>query len=582
MTTFSDCDLFTLHIPPQPKKNSGTCEVEIQTSPILASDSGTQTIIAVESGTQTTTEFSVGTSSEDQKSDDNDFPNLNPFLDIVSNKMESEILHNCSSTVFKNYPESSSVGFGMVTQKETAEEYQILPIPTAALGLQCTGVGWNASGSLLIATFGRSDISGWCSHGGVLAGWSLFRRDFDPSAQPEVLLEHSSCLMSLACHPETPYLCAAGSYNGEVLVVDMSSSETIETRLVSQIDDYFHREPVRSLKWVWDAEENEYVVASASSDGKVLWWRPRHQLKFPIRGSKLSLQRQSDGLRGLGLLNSAVHGATSITFTYANGKPEMSSTMVVGSEAGAVFALQPSLPAFSSKDLDSIWDDDARKLLRCVDNETSRETVRSHVERWAKLNNQPGKISPETLFRSKPDPDLLFNAGASGRTRFEPHAGPVLSVDASPFHRNLFASAGADGVVKISTSLQARPLLCLDPNAGHQQDGGLGGVLHGVSWSKTRPLVLGVGSALGHYSIFDLGKSASLPMAQIDKGGSRSSPVFCSSFNHKIRSFLALGREDGSVTVYRLSSAVTDASPNEADALHALVSNLSGSADETN
>lgn len=171
-----------------------------------------------------------------------------------------------------------------------------------------------------------------------------------------------------------------------------------------------------------------------------------------------------DGLRGLGLLNSAVHGATSIAFTYANGKKEMSNTMLVGSECGAVFALQP-LTATKVKEAGD-WDDEARKMLGYV-NEGSRDLVRAHVERWAKLNqSHSGKIDPEAVFRSKPDPDLLFNAAVTGRTKFEPHAGPVLSVDASPFHRNVFASAGADGVLKISSTLQARPILSLDPNAG--------------------------------------------------------------------------------------------------------------------
>jgi hypothetical protein len=109
-----------------------------------------------------------------------------------------------------------------------------------------------------------------------------------------------------------------------------------------------------------------------------------------------------DGLRGLGLLSSAVHGATSMAFTCSNGRAEMASTMVVGSEAGAVFALQPvSLSKVNKDSFDASWDDDARKMLGYVSSDANRESVKSHVERWAKLNSQShsGKIDPDTLFR---------------------------------------------------------------------------------------------------------------------------------------------------------------------------------------
>ena len=38
--------------------------------------------------------------------------------------------------------------------------------------------------------------------------------------------------------------------------------------------------------------------------------------------------------------------------------------------------------------------------------------------------------------------------------KFDPHSGPVHSLDCSPFHRNLFLSSGADGDLKLYSMLQ--------------------------------------------------------------------------------------------------------------------------------
>ena len=42
------------------------------------------------------------------------------------------------------------------------------------------------------------------------------------------------------------------------------------------------------------------------------------------------------------------------------------------------------------------------------------------------------------------------------KAEFAPHAGPVHSVDCSPFQRNVFASAGIDGTVRVYNTLQVR------------------------------------------------------------------------------------------------------------------------------
>lgn len=86
------------------------------------------------------------------------------------------------------------------------------------LDLQSTSMSWNSTGSVLAVAFGRLDESGWCNI--TRAGCCLFhvfQRDFDAS-KPQTVLETSSYLMSVCCHPEIPSLVVGGTFNGEVMV----------------------------------------------------------------------------------------------------------------------------------------------------------------------------------------------------------------------------------------------------------------------------------------------------------------------------------------------------------------------------
>ena len=86
------------------------------------------------------------------------------------------------------------------------------------LDLHSTSMSWNSTGSVLAVAFGRLDESGWCNI--TRAGCCLFhvfQRDFDAS-KPQTVLETSSYLMSVCCHPEIPSLVVGGTFNGEVMV----------------------------------------------------------------------------------------------------------------------------------------------------------------------------------------------------------------------------------------------------------------------------------------------------------------------------------------------------------------------------
>jgi WD40 repeat protein len=67
-----------------------------------------------------------------------------------------------------------------------------------------------------------------------------------------------SGLMCVAFHPQNPSIVAAGSFNGEVFVWD---TEPADYRFLSSgIGDYFHREPVTKVAWVYDIQTADYNV----------------------------------------------------------------------------------------------------------------------------------------------------------------------------------------------------------------------------------------------------------------------------------------------------------------------------------
>lgn len=64
--------------------------------------------------------------------------------------------------------------------------------------------------------------------------------------------------MCVAYHPTNPSIVAAGSFNGEVMVWDTEPEEY--KVYASGIGDFFHREPVTKVAWVYDVQAAEYNV----------------------------------------------------------------------------------------------------------------------------------------------------------------------------------------------------------------------------------------------------------------------------------------------------------------------------------
>ena len=341
--------------------------------------------------------------------------------------------------------------------------------------LQGTGVSWNATGSSLAVAFGRGDIAGWCDYPGAVCMWNVFGKAFD-AANPDAVLDHSSCIMSVACHPQQPALVAGGSFNGEVVVWDLTLPEQLLA--VSAISEYGHKEPVLGLEWVHDALHGEWLLCSVAADGRVLFWSTANGLKHPVRGALLAAHADRGSSRSKG---AACHGAASVSF--AGGVAGGASTaapkwFVVGQQGGAITRGQVA------------------KVLG----------VGAHIGDKA-LRNAPAVEDLYPPVRRRED-----------TFAHERHIGAVNAVCCSPFNRNLFLTAGSDGTVRLFHMFDRAPLRQWEPAPPPGTPGASGtfSAVTCIQFSPVRPLLFAAGSDDGFVYLFDLSSPASVPVLVLE------------------------------------------------------------------
>ena len=203
--------------------------------------------------------------------------------------------------------------------------------------LQCTGISWNSTGSTLCVSYGREDITGWCDYPGAVCTWNVFGKNFD-ATNPDFVLDHNSCIMSVKCHPALPAVIAGGSFNGELIIWDLSLSEQIVA--VSPILEFGHKDPIVDIEWLYDNQSTEWIIITISTDGKILYWSLSNKLIHPIKGSLLtSMKKNNSNISKSKKKYQPNHGGTCFSFSGAGIGTETSilpKWLVVGEEGGGI------------------------------------------------------------------------------------------------------------------------------------------------------------------------------------------------------------------------------------------------------
>ncbi len=487
-----------------------------QTDKIGYTEGESQTATVSEAEVQTDLESKQRenkTSAEDQINS----PSIAKFLARATPLVEAELRAIASSRTFDSYQlleddDDDDAAAGKIHTLEA-------PLNDGSDSTwRVTNVCWGGGTrtSSLVASFEAAAVhESWCDHETMLCMWNLDRRDFDPGT-PHLQLPMDACISVVQFHHTDPALLATGAVTGEVAAwtvaiaagKDGSGSDT----LLGTSAMNGHHERVTALRWLRGANSSSDLIASASLDGRVLVWRinTRAQVLDLVKNFTLSPEALPRSLKV------SARSSTEVGITCLSINSEDIDIAMAGTEAGAIYQLD---------------------------------------------------LSAE---------DSLSYGSGGAHALFSPHRGRVVDVACSPFHRDVFASLGSDQRVQVHSLLSPQMTLLVLHHGG-------AGPLTALEWSPARPSLLMAAAAEpdAALAILEVHPATTVSSSSASTGTASASEMLCASerqvaslaltslaFN---RNLVAAGDSLGRVHVWKLSSKLATAKPQEMRILNELL-----------
>lgn len=368
--------------------------------------------------------------------------------------------------------------------------------------------------------------------------------------KPDHLLPSSCSVTSVAFHPSHPAILVAGTFSGEVLAWNLVNDPDGHNNLAVDVvkGDRAHCDAVTAVAWSSDSTFPDAKCVTSSTDGTVVVWKLKDismdQL-WPIVSLRITAARAGDWLEGAREGMKLAHvsqqrralGLTCMAFERFRATAE--SGMALGlkwkrlarrpidgrelNHAGLALALEGktelSLAEWTALEITDLRLNDFIKCgeyyLKPFDKMTETGNFLVGTETggvfkcWLNFANvyeqkvDVGSVEPllikQILFTAEKVPKKPATLECPIYASYTPHYGPVHSVHFSPLQREVFASCGADGTVRIHNAQVASPLRVLEPSLSYS---------YALAWSPSKPLVLAVGTGDGLVLVYNFAVDA--------------------------------------------------------------------------
>ncbi|KAI8837982.1 WD40-repeat-containing domain protein [Chytriomyces cf. hyalinus JEL632] len=433
---------------------------------------------------------------------------MSAFLSKAEPLMSSELMKNIKSTAFDGYTVRWDEQVNSVSCKHTVTHVQ------REEGLACTQVAWSKTGTMLGVAYGHTTHDGWCTHKGHFCAWSLGLRCVNPEIAP-FAVETTTCLTSIAFHPETPNIVAGGTFQGEILVWNMNEQDD-PLIMASKMSEFSHQDPVSKVIWIAGSRIGQYDLVSIGLDGRLLIWTPMQteiKLNRPKCGGQMTTANIPQSILAGFESRKAFSLDTPLGACSVTGFKEDPTTFIVGTEPGFIF----------------------------------------------KCNLATAPLLPETNSSKRPEKEsrTLINPIQTGYTPV-PHVGGVTSLSTSPFERDLILSCGNDGVIRLLHKTKAPGVLAT------WQPSTVSAALSCIAWSPHKATVFAASSIDGNVYFYNLSQNRHLPILSLpattagsaqESMGSNTPATFV-AFNPEQPGVIAVSDALGYGRVFRVVSSL--------------------------